>query len=246
MKKTTFTLIVMFVTVFLYAQTDGTLTVTTTTSQTGGKYQPKNIVAIWIQDNTGKFVKTLLAYADKRKKYLTSWADVTTLAGSSYNTVDAVTGATRNSHDVRTCSWNGKNFTNSQVVDGVYTVKMELTDLDGTGRSANFSFTKGPDVQTLTPANAPSFSNITITWQPVSSAISDDISPQVIIYPNPAKSKAYVSGRGIRSIEVFDIKGNRILKTNSHEIDLTGYPAGIYIAGIFTQKGKFVKRIVKE
>ena len=49
------------------AQTNGTLSVSVTTSSTGGNYAPRNIVAIWIEDSSGKLVKTLLAYAKEWK-----------------------------------------------------------------------------------------------------------------------------------------------------------------------------------
>jgi len=49
---------------WIIAQTNGTLAVSVTTSSTGGNYAPRNIVAIWVEDNSGKFVKTLLAYAN--------------------------------------------------------------------------------------------------------------------------------------------------------------------------------------
>ncbi len=89
------------------AQTNGTLAVSVTTSSAGGNYAPRNIVAIWIEDSSGKFVKTLLAYANSRKNHLETWKTSTTTAGSAYNTTDAISGATQTSHATRTCSWNG-------------------------------------------------------------------------------------------------------------------------------------------
>jgi len=52
------------------AQTTGDLVVTTTTSEAGGNYAPRNIVAIWIENDQGEFVKTLLAFAQNRKSHL--------------------------------------------------------------------------------------------------------------------------------------------------------------------------------
>jgi len=228
-----------------FAQTTGTLTVSTLTSQVGGKYKPKNIVAIWIQDNTGKFVKTLLAFAEKEKKYLTSWKAVTTLAGSSYNTFDAISGATRSSHDTRTCTWNCKNYLNSLMADGVYTVKMEITDQDGTGRSATFEFTKGPNAQTLTPANVPSFSNISIVWQPATSKTDDELSDNIAIYPNPVLETAIISGIKVNSFELYDLKGNKLGKSLGNSIDMSFLKSGMYYVKIDSKSGVFVSKIIK-
>lgn len=228
-----------------FAQTTGSLTVSTSTSQVGGKYKPKNIVAIWIQDNSGKFVKSLLAYAQKEKKYLTSWKSVTTIAGSPYNTVDAITGATRSSHGSHTCSWNGKNYLNSLMADGTYTIKMEITDQDGTGRSATFEFTKGPSAQTLTPANVPSFSDINIVWQPITSSASDNLADLVTIFPNPVSEKAIISGINVNSFELYDIKGNKLRKSGGNMIDMSFLKSGIYFVKIDSKSGEFFKKIVK-
>lgn len=142
-------------------KTNGTLAVSTLTSTAGGKYAPKNIVAIWIESNSGTYVKTLLAYANGYKRYLSNWA-----SSSGYNTTDAITGATVNSHTTRTCSWNGKDYKGNVVGDGTYKVCMELTDKDGTGNYHEFTFSKGTNSLTLSPSNVSSFSNISIKWTP--------------------------------------------------------------------------------
>ena len=126
-------------------QTAGQLTVTFTTSKTSAStYNPKNIVAVWIIDSNGKFVKTLLALASERKADLVGWKTVTTIAASSYNTVDAITGATQSSHGTRNCTWNGKDKLSVLVPDGNYTLKMEVTDNDLKAQNiASFVFVKG-------------------------------------------------------------------------------------------------------
>jgi hypothetical protein len=123
MKSLLLSSVAFFCIFMLSAQTVGTLSVTATTSQTSSpSYSPDNIVAFWIEDSNGSFVKTLLAYANERKQYLTAWRTKTTVAGSVYNTLDAITGATRTSHAARTASWNGKNRSQVVVADGYYTL----------------------------------------------------------------------------------------------------------------------------
>lgn len=126
-KKSLIILLTFFCFVFLHAQTPGELNISVNTKAAGGNYAPRNVVAIWISNANGDFVKTLLAYANKRKTHLNNWENSTTKAGSSFNTVDAITGATQYGHATRTCKWDGKNYLNSSVLDGTYYVNMEFT-----------------------------------------------------------------------------------------------------------------------
>ena len=96
--KTIITSLLVLISFFTFAQTEGTLTVSLTTSSAGGNYSPRNIVAIWIEDDNGNFVKTLMAYANVRKTHLNTWEASTSAAGSIYNVVDAITGVTKTSH----------------------------------------------------------------------------------------------------------------------------------------------------
>jgi len=143
------------------ANTTG-LTVSVATSTTGGSYAPRNVVAIWIEDNAGKFVKTLTVYAQARTYDLTNWN-----TSSAGNLTDAITGATQSSYNTIYGSWNGTDATGKVVADGTYKVCMELTDKGSTGNFSTFPFTKGTVTATLTPANVPSFSSISIKWVPL-------------------------------------------------------------------------------
>ena len=142
-------------------KTSGTLSVSTLTSSAGGQYAPRNIVAIWVESGSGTYVKTLLVYANTYKRYLTNWA-----SNSGYNTTDATTGATVNSHTTRSCSWNGTDKNGNVVGDGTYKICVELTDKDATGNYHEFTFTKGTSAVSLSPSNVSSFSNISIAWTP--------------------------------------------------------------------------------
>jgi len=76
--------LVLITGIYAKAQILGTLTVSTTTSNAGGNYAPRNIVAVWIEDEQGNWVKTLLAYAATRKTHLNTWEASTTAAGSPF------------------------------------------------------------------------------------------------------------------------------------------------------------------
>jgi hypothetical protein len=232
----------------LNAQTSGTLSVSVATSSTGGNYAPRNVLAIWIEDNSGKFVKTLLAYANTRKTHLNTWEASTTAAGSMYNSVDAITGATQSSHATRTCSWNGTDYNSKIVADGEYKVRMELTDKNATGNIASFTFIKGPNTQKLSPANNTSFSSVSINWTTSVTGLNPEVtlSNTFTVYPNPGTGKFTILGENIKSLKVTDLSGKEICKSNNMEIDLTTQPKGIYLVSIITDQETVVRKIIKE
>ena len=141
--------------------TVGTLTVSTLTSSAGGPYAPRNVLAIWVETNTGKFVKTLLVYAAERKFDLTNY-----MSNTSGNATDAKTGATQLSHSTRTCTWNGKDASGNLVANGNYKLCMELSDSNGTGTFKSVIFAKDTIASSQNPGNMSCFSNISIKWTP--------------------------------------------------------------------------------
>jgi hypothetical protein len=237
---------VLFATSWLLAQTSGTLTVTATTSSTGGNFAPKNIVAMWIEDEQGNWVKTLLAYANTRKTHLNTWEAATTAAGSPFNTVDAITGATKTSHGTRTCNWNATNVNGTLVADGNYKIWMELTDKNGTGNFSSFAFTKDTNAQNLTPLNVPSFGSISIVWEPVLTGIGEkDLSAVYSVYPNPTTGVFQVIGEKIDRIEVLNVAGGLICESKTTRLDISNQPDGVYYVRIYSDKGIAVKKVMK-
>lgn len=150
---------ISFTTTAVSANTAGTLSISASTSTAGGGYSPRNVVAIWIKTSSGTFVKSLMVLAATRKYDLSNW-----VSNSSQNTTNATTGATQSSYATRTCTWNGTNTSGTVVANGDYKVCMELCD--GLLSYKEFTFTKGPTAASLTPANAGSFSSISISWTP--------------------------------------------------------------------------------
>ena len=143
-------------------KTSGALSVSATTSTYNGSYAPQHVLAIWVESSSGTFVKSLLVNAAARKQYLTNWYDAT----SSGNSTDAVTGATLRSHGSRTCSWDGTDVSGNVVGDGTYNVCMELTQNNGTGKFASFTFTKGTASDSQTSLSKTNFSNVSLAWTP--------------------------------------------------------------------------------
>jgi hypothetical protein len=203
---------------------------------------------MWIEDNQGNFVKTLLAYAANRKTHLNTWEASTTAAGSPFNTVDAITGATKSTHATRTCTWNGTDIQGNVVADGNYRLRMELTDKNSTGNFSTFTFTKGPNPENQTPANVPSFSSISINWEPLPTAVNDpELARLYQVMPNPTSGIFRVSGENIKEIQVYSSAGTEIHRGSSSRIDLGAQPDGIYLLIVTTTSGdKVTAKVLKK
>ena len=248
MKKFVLIMFIAITGVQLSAQTSGKLNVSVTTSSAGGNYAPGNIIAIWIEDNSGNFVKTLLAYADKRIQHLNTWETSTNKKGIMYNRTDAITGATQSSHTTRTCTWNGTDYNKNQVTDGTYYVCMELTDKNATGNYSKFSFTKGLS-NLVTPSNVPSFASVNIQWEASGTvdAVEIEDNDNIQIFPNPTKNIFHIRGDNITQIEILNLSGSLIFKNNSTtRIDMSNYKNGIYLVRIKDGNQTIVKKLVKE
>jgi hypothetical protein len=248
MKKFVFLVILIFQILVALAQTTGTLSVSVTTASTGGTYSPRHVFVIWIEDASGNFVKTLTAYADKRIQYLYTWSASTSAKNSLYNRVDALTGATLNSHGMRTGNWNGTDYNKNPVADGTYYVCMELTDKHAQGNYSRFAFTKGANNK-VTPANATGFSNISIQWSASGTTDANvvEIEDDIQIFPNPSADKFRVQGSNISKIEVLTIAGKLLFTNeNTKEIDLSRFVNGIYLAQIKLGEKTVIKKLVKE
>jgi len=232
----------------VYSQTAGTLSVSVTTSSTGGNYAPRNVLAIWVEDSSGKFVKTLLAYAANRKTHLNTWEASTSGVGSIYNVTDAITGATQSAHGTRTCAWNGTDYTGKIVADGNYNLRMELTDKNSTGNLAAFPFIKGTANQKLTPANVPSFSSVSIEWKSLTTEVVSipTESNTIVVYPNPGTGVFTILGENIMTIKVSDLSGKTVVKSTQPVIDLSKQPKGIYLFKVKTENKTYIEKVVKE
>jgi len=253
-------LLILFLFTAMYNQaatdTAGSLTVKFTTSATGatscggGKdyYGPsKNIVACWIVDSNGKFIKTLLAYASERIQWLVNWKSATSAVGSIYNTTDAVTAATRSTHASRSCTWNGKNYLGVDVADGIYTVKMECTDNHSCKSNiVSFNFTKGRTTSTPTTANTGGFSLITVSWEPNLTAIDKVTEESVKIYPDAEQKFLHIQGDGFLEANIYNILGKKLITTTEKKVSLQGLPSSTYFVILKFKDGyvsrKFVKR----
>jgi hypothetical protein len=93
-----------------------------TTVAGSGTYAPQNVGAIWIEDGSGKFVRTLIAWGKHFLSSATRW----TSDGS--NSVDAVTAATRHYEGPLIATWNCLDTTHTPVPNGPYQICMTFVE----------------------------------------------------------------------------------------------------------------------
>ena len=130
------------------------------TKTLGGRYSPRNIGAIWIEDASGKWIKTLAVWAFLRERYLTRFR-----AASGGNRVDAITGATLSQHTTHAVTWDLTDAAGATVPDGQYNLVVETTDRDATGDSTAVPFAKGPSPVHLTPPDVAHYVNMSLALE---------------------------------------------------------------------------------
>jgi hypothetical protein len=226
--------------------TDGTLTMTfsqavpTTPAvpEIAADGSPANIMAVWIEDASGKFIKTKYRFAGSQKDHLPTWmiksggvAPTGTAKGNclqvACNVTDATTGATLSSstkptaYGSKTVTWDGKNVvgtTNGTIVaDGSYKVWIESSWWDNGNNNHqtldSFTFTKGTSAFTASPTNTTYFSNIKLTWTP-SNLANEQFSnnPVATIYPNPSNNGVFKLdfNNEVTSLKVVNLLGQTI------------------------------------
>ncbi len=143
----------------------GQVRITATTTTKGGLYAPANVVAVWIEDSTGTFVKTIDRWSQVRTNYLLAWT-----AKAGIGDTDAVSGATRIDHATPLdITWKLK-VNQVEVPDGTYTIRMESTETNSISQADNnegtFTFVKGPQAQSQTALASGGFTNVSIEFTP--------------------------------------------------------------------------------
>jgi hypothetical protein len=160
--KALFGIILLFISASTFGQaTPGTVSFSITTIDNERKYSPDHVLAIWVENATGQFVKTLQMQGVRRKKHLETW-----LAQSGGNIVDAVTGPTLRDHTSHTVTWNCKDTTGNVVKDGQYQIVTEYTDENRQGPIQKATFTKGARAVKLNFANETWFMDIKLVYTP--------------------------------------------------------------------------------
>jgi hypothetical protein len=141
----------------------GTLAVSFDTEPAGGRFAPRNVVAVWVETVTGRFVKTIGRWSAERTPHLIAWAM------ASGTDADAVSGATRANHtETLEVIWDTADQSGELVVAGTYRIRMELAD-DNSGfpeqnNQGTFSFSIDGVARVETPADNGGFSSVVIDY----------------------------------------------------------------------------------
>lgn len=116
---------------------DAEMNIKFTTVSPDGKYAPRNVGAVWVEDKAGKYVRTIKVWAKKRERHLVQWQKA-----SDGDRTDAVSGATIKSHKTHSISWDLKDLKGKRVKPGSYVLRFEITDKNSSSKSIE----DGPDL----------------------------------------------------------------------------------------------------
>ncbi len=235
-------LLSFFLVVNSQAQTAGNFTFTINPVAHNGKYGAKHVVAMWLENSSGAFVKTKLRQSSGGTiDHLATWT-----SKSASNVVDATTGATLTSYTAITVKWDGSNVAKAIVADGDYKIWIEMAwdDSKTTAKTVtSFTFTKGVSLIHLTPANTTLFTGIVLDWVPTSTSVEDISQSRIVnVFPNPTSgivNLEFKSEMGDCHIQVVDSKGSvvyfeHVAKGTSgiKKFDLGKYSNGLYLVNI--------------
>jgi len=132
------------------------------------RYTPKHVVAVWIVNSSGSFVRTLMRYGQRRVGYLRDWNSVSQDRDIIGSLPDVITGATVRNLTTRTIDWDLTDVSGNIVPDDTYTIRMELTDHNASSASENnlgfFTFEKNGIASSQTGLSSGGFNNVSVNY----------------------------------------------------------------------------------
>lgn len=122
-----------------------------------------------------------------------------------------------------------------------YTLNVEIYNSVSQDTCDYYSLTDTATIEFSTPLAQPVYYSTT----------ENELLKIVSIYPNPAKDILFFEVNNdikIISISLFNMLGSKILKINNpgNELNLNKIKTGVYFINIETNKGKLIKRFMKE
>ncbi|MBI9053072.1 MAG: DUF2271 domain-containing protein [Bacteroidales bacterium] len=248
MKKT---LLILVVFAFYISASAQSLTFNVTTVTDNGPFSPKHVLAVWIEDNAGNFVKSNKVMAVDRKQYLYTW---NTQSGG--NSTDATTGETLTAHQAHTITWNCQNLSSEVVPDGDYKIRIEYTDQHAQGPMFSVDFTVSGSTFNVDPADQTYFKDMSLDYMPATTGLESVIGNQALsVYPNPSTGVFYINfaseENGPVNLKVIDISGRVLYEKQVSKSEFTNYPiqlsdlkTGIYILKLSVNNKEIQQKIV--
>ena len=203
-----------------------------------------------------------LQYRDYQYNELTTtyWYDIYSGGNVSLSTKIQRTYSDKN--------WIQQTLYIQYASDGVTEAGRVETDYDNDGRETGYrSYVNGTLslqysnyqyngrtitcwIDTYSGGNVTSSTKLERTYASIASApnsIENVASNNISIYPNPTSGILQIEDNehDIQQVSIFDLSGIEVLNTKNSTIDISHFPAGMYIVRIATSKEILTKKIVK-
>lgn len=130
-----------------------------TTTAVGGQYAPHHILAAWIEQEDGTFIRSLKVRAEERIQYLTTWK-----SASDGDKTDAITGATLTSHTTHNVNWNLQTKDLVDINNGNYNLMIESTDRNSKGKVGVYPFTYSDSIMSQSFDDIEVYKDVSITY----------------------------------------------------------------------------------
>jgi hypothetical protein len=131
-----------------------------TTRPVGYRFAPRNVGAIWIERADGAFVRAIERWYSVRGAYLFTFRE-----SAGDRVVDGVSGATLDAHRPHDATWDLRDVEGCPVAAGGYRVRVELTDGNRAGRTADLAFELGERPMAITFPDLDSFHSMRLVLE---------------------------------------------------------------------------------
>jgi hypothetical protein len=248
-----FIFLICFVVISFGTSFSQSVSLTFRTVTDNGNYSPKHVLAVWIEDANGTFIKSCKVMAANRIQYLYTWQ---TKSGSVKT--DAVTGATLTAHQTHTITWNCKNASNALVPNGTYKAWIEYTDNHAQGPITSVSFTVSGTSQNVTPVDQAYIKGIVLDFTPANSTgiKENEIFDQSLsVYPNPTSGEItlnhFSEKSGKVNLRISNVNGQMVVnkivdskELNNYPINLKVFEKGTYLVEIINNSSKINQKVI--
>lgn len=174
-----------------------TVQITFTTVTDNGPFAPNHVLSVWVEDGSGKFIKTLKINGKDKKRYLYTWKSI-----SGNNSMDAISSATLTSHGADSAIWDCMDLNQNIVPDGSYKFVIEFTDKNGQGPIVRIPFQKGKENVYLKVKEQQYFKDMILEYSP-------DSKPLVLVNNDPKENVSHLG-------EMINIPKGSFLMGNDH------------------------------
>ena len=130
-----------------------------TLPEPNAEYEDEYVLAVWVEDNAGTFISSLMVYGKKYRGNLKKWG-----ASSLNSSVNAVTGATILAEKTHNHTWNCKKADGQLIPKGKYKLCIELSGSDSPGPYSEVPFEIGRKNFKTNPQNGINFRNLIISY----------------------------------------------------------------------------------